>query len=154
MTSDLPTSLGHPFYAPLNATLAGAGFDRFAEERCRAFYAPVTGRPGLLQGAESGARRVRPKRPSPPRAKSEYASAAPVELAGIVTQKRGHSNQTMIDLEAVASAVLHRRARARAPRPDGYAGGAGAGLRHSPERARSSQEAQPPRGRGEYVELS
>jgi transposase len=49
-TSDLPVSPGHPFYARLNAILDEAGFDRFAEEQCRAFYAPVMGRPSLPPG--------------------------------------------------------------------------------------------------------
>src|SRR6059036_122533 len=49
-TSDLPVSPGHPFYARLNAILDEAGFDRFTEEQCRAFYAPVMGRPSLLPG--------------------------------------------------------------------------------------------------------
>jgi len=46
-TTDLPVSPGHPFYARLNAILDEAGFDRFAEEQCRMFYAPVMGRPSL-----------------------------------------------------------------------------------------------------------
>jgi transposase len=49
-TADLPVSPGHPFYARLNAILDAAGFDRFAEEQCRPFYAPVMGRPGLSPG--------------------------------------------------------------------------------------------------------
>src|SRR5437899_4098704 len=48
--TDLPASPGHPFYARLNAILDEAGFDRFAEEQCRQFYAPVMGRPGLPPG--------------------------------------------------------------------------------------------------------
>src|SRR3989442_668052 len=48
--TDLPVSPGHPFYARLNAILDEAGFDRFAEEQCRAFYAPVMGRPSLPPG--------------------------------------------------------------------------------------------------------
>jgi len=35
---------GHPFYAKLNAAMAEAGFDRFAEECCRKFYAETTRR--------------------------------------------------------------------------------------------------------------
>src|SRR6266850_1589804 len=46
-TTELPVSPGHPFYVRLNAILDEAGFDRFAEEQCQAFYAPVMGRPGL-----------------------------------------------------------------------------------------------------------
>lgn len=45
--TDLPTSPGHPFYAPLNTILDAAGFDRVAEEQCQQFYAPVMGRPSL-----------------------------------------------------------------------------------------------------------
>ena len=41
--SDLPTSPGHPFYTRLNAVLDAHGFDRFAEDQCRAFYAKVMG---------------------------------------------------------------------------------------------------------------
>lgn len=48
--TDLPTSPSHPFYARLNAILDEAGFDRFAEEQCQQFYAPVMGRPGLPPG--------------------------------------------------------------------------------------------------------
>jgi transposase len=49
-TSDLPVSPGHPFYTRLNAALDAAGFDRFVEDLCRRFYAPVMGRPGLEPG--------------------------------------------------------------------------------------------------------
>jgi len=49
-SSALPVSPGHPFYVRLNAILDAAGFDRFAEEQCQAFYAPVMGRPGLPPG--------------------------------------------------------------------------------------------------------
>ncbi len=49
-STDLPVSPGHPFYARLNGILDEAGFDRFAEEQCRQFYAPVMGRPGLPPG--------------------------------------------------------------------------------------------------------
>src|SRR2546428_11316463 len=48
--SDLPASPGHPFYARLNAVLDAHGFDRFAEDQCRCFYAPVMGRPSLAPG--------------------------------------------------------------------------------------------------------
>jgi transposase len=48
--SDLPSSPGHPFYAQLNAVLDAHGFDRFAEDQCRAFYATVMGRPSLPPG--------------------------------------------------------------------------------------------------------
>ena len=49
-TSELPTSPGHPFYTRLNALLDADGFDRFVEGQCRAFYAPVMGRPSLAPG--------------------------------------------------------------------------------------------------------
>src|SRR5713226_5538741 len=48
--SDLPVSPGHPFYTRLNAALDAAGFDRFVEDLCRRFYAPVMGRPSLEPG--------------------------------------------------------------------------------------------------------
>jgi transposase len=49
-TTDLPVSPGHPFYVRLNTILDEAGFDRFAEEQCRPFYARVMGRPSLPPG--------------------------------------------------------------------------------------------------------
>ena len=49
-TSDLPASPGHPFYTRLNAILEAEGFDRFVEDQCRQFYAPVMGRPSLAPG--------------------------------------------------------------------------------------------------------
>jgi transposase len=49
-TSDLPASPGHPFYARLNALLEAHAFDRFVEDLCRRFYAPVMGRPSLAPG--------------------------------------------------------------------------------------------------------
>src|SRR4030088_87321 len=49
-SSDLPSSPGHPFYTRLNAILDAEGFDRFVEDQCRRFYAPVMGRPGLAPG--------------------------------------------------------------------------------------------------------
>ena len=49
-TSDLPSSPGHPFYTRLNAILEAEGFDRFVEDQCRRFYAPVMGRPSLAPG--------------------------------------------------------------------------------------------------------
>ena len=39
----------HPFYERLNVLLGEGGFDRFAEDCCRGFYAR-TGRPGLPPG--------------------------------------------------------------------------------------------------------
>lgn len=49
-STDLPVSPDHPFFARLNAILDAAGFDGFAEEQCRQFYAPVMGRPSLPPG--------------------------------------------------------------------------------------------------------
>src|SRR5438128_5588277 len=49
-TSDLPAAPGHPFYARLTTVLDAHGFDRFVEDQCRRFYAPVMGRPGLEPG--------------------------------------------------------------------------------------------------------
>ena len=49
-TADLPRSQGHPFYERLNALLDAHGFDRFVEDKCQRFYAPVMGRPGLPPG--------------------------------------------------------------------------------------------------------
>jgi transposase len=49
-TLSLPQSPGHPFYEQLNQVLAAAGFDRFCEERCRAFYAAKLGRPSVPPG--------------------------------------------------------------------------------------------------------
>jgi len=49
-TSDLPASPGHPFYTRLNAILEAEGFDRFVEDQCQRFYAPVMGRPSLAPG--------------------------------------------------------------------------------------------------------
>lgn len=49
--SDLPQSGGHPFYQQVNKILEAEGFDRFVEERCRAFYAVQVGRPSLPPAA-------------------------------------------------------------------------------------------------------
>jgi transposase len=49
-TTDLPVSPGHPFYTRLNRILDDAGFERFAEEQCQRFYAPVMGRPSQPPG--------------------------------------------------------------------------------------------------------
>src|SRR3972149_10265140 len=48
--AELPRSAGHWFYERLNQLLEEAGFDAFVEERCRKFYAPTMGRPGLAPG--------------------------------------------------------------------------------------------------------
>jgi transposase len=47
--ASVPTPAGHPFYERLNKLLEARGFDQFAEEACRQFYAD-TGRPGLPPG--------------------------------------------------------------------------------------------------------
>ena len=49
-TADLPSSPGHPFYSKLSTILDAEGFDRFAEDQCRRFYAPTMGRPSLEPG--------------------------------------------------------------------------------------------------------
>ena len=49
LTSELPTSPAHPFYARLNTVLEEARFDEFVEGRCRRFYSEI-GRPGLAPG--------------------------------------------------------------------------------------------------------
>lgn len=49
-TTDLPKSPGHPFYGKLNELLAEAGFDRWVEDRCAAYYAEALGRPSIPPG--------------------------------------------------------------------------------------------------------
>src|SRR5579864_8283742 len=49
-TSELPKSPSHPFYERLNTLLDGHDFDRFVEDLCAHFYAPVMGRPSLPPG--------------------------------------------------------------------------------------------------------
>jgi hypothetical protein len=49
-TSDLPKLPGHPFYMQLSALLDVDGFDRFVEDLCARFYAPVMGRPSVEPG--------------------------------------------------------------------------------------------------------
>jgi len=49
-TADLPKSPGHPFYRRLNELLAEAGFDPWAEELCRPYYADGLGRPSIPPG--------------------------------------------------------------------------------------------------------
>ena len=46
-------SLGNPFYRALDKLLTKHGFDRFAEETCRPFYAAWRGRPSILPGCIS-----------------------------------------------------------------------------------------------------
>lgn len=48
--TELPTTSAHPFYSKLNEVLARHGFDSFAEEACKEFYAPSMGRPGIPPG--------------------------------------------------------------------------------------------------------
>ena len=43
-------ALDNPFYAALDKLLRKGGFDEFAEETCREFYAERMGRPGLSPG--------------------------------------------------------------------------------------------------------
>src|SRR5258708_39521229 len=50
ITTDLPTSASHPFYARLNQLLAEHHFDDFVEGQCQPFYAKTMGRPGLPPG--------------------------------------------------------------------------------------------------------
>ena len=47
---ELPTAPGHPFYNRLNEVLDKAGFDRFCEDSCAAFYHAKLGRPSLAPG--------------------------------------------------------------------------------------------------------
>jgi transposase len=49
-TADLPQSPGHAFYDQLNQLLHEAGFDRFAEDLCRAHYAEGVGRESIPPG--------------------------------------------------------------------------------------------------------
>jgi transposase len=49
-TTEIVPSPGHPFYQRLNELLDQHGFDRFAEDRCRAFYAETRGRPSIPPG--------------------------------------------------------------------------------------------------------
>jgi transposase len=47
---ELPKSPGHVFYDRLQAVLREAGFDAFAEDLCRPYYAAVLGAPSLPPG--------------------------------------------------------------------------------------------------------
>jgi transposase len=47
---ELPAPPGHPFYSRLNEVLDKAGFDRFCEDNCAAFYHSKLGRPSLAPG--------------------------------------------------------------------------------------------------------
>src|SRR3954464_10587530 len=47
---ELPRSPGHAFYDRLQTVLLAAGFDGFAETRCKSFYAARDGRPSVPPG--------------------------------------------------------------------------------------------------------
>ena len=49
-TASLPRSAGHPFYTRMNALLAEAQFDAFAEAQCAPYYAETQGRPSIPPG--------------------------------------------------------------------------------------------------------
>ena len=53
-TQELPRTGGHVFYERVNRVLEENGFDRFVEDACEKFYAPVMGRPGLAPGCTFG----------------------------------------------------------------------------------------------------
>ncbi len=48
--SELPRTVGHPFYERLNQLLEEHGFDGFVEGQCERFYAEEMGRPSLTPG--------------------------------------------------------------------------------------------------------
>jgi transposase len=48
--TELPRTVAHPFYEPLNRLLEERGFDDFVERRCARFYAERMGRPSLAPG--------------------------------------------------------------------------------------------------------
>ena len=48
--TELPRTVGHPFYERLNQLLAERGFDEFVEGQCERFYAETMGRPSLTPG--------------------------------------------------------------------------------------------------------
>ena len=45
--TEMPSTPAHPFYRKLNEVLNSSGFDGFAEELCRKFYAEKMGQPSL-----------------------------------------------------------------------------------------------------------
>jgi transposase len=49
-TQELPRTGGHVFYERVNRILNETGFDRFVEDACEKFYAPVMGRPSVVPG--------------------------------------------------------------------------------------------------------
>jgi len=59
-TTEIPTTPGHPFYRKLNEILDAHGFDDFAEDLCRRYYAEKMGRPSLPQTFRRRRWRVRP----------------------------------------------------------------------------------------------
>ena len=48
--TDLPRTVGHPFYEQLNRLLEERGFDEYVEQQCARFYAKKMGRPSLAPG--------------------------------------------------------------------------------------------------------
>jgi len=48
--TELPRTVGHPFYERLNQLLEERGFDEFVESQCERFYAETMGRPSLTPG--------------------------------------------------------------------------------------------------------
>jgi transposase len=48
--TELPRTVAHPFYEPLNRLLEERGFDDFVEGQCARFYAERMGRPSLTPG--------------------------------------------------------------------------------------------------------
>ena len=49
-TQELPRTGGHVLYERVNRILNERGFDRFVEDACEKFYAPVMGRPSVAPG--------------------------------------------------------------------------------------------------------
>src|SRR6202521_4325391 len=48
--TDLPRTVGHPFYEQLTRLLEERGFDEYVEQQCARFYAAKMGRPSLAPG--------------------------------------------------------------------------------------------------------
>ena len=48
--TELPRTVGHPFYEQLNRLLEERGFDEYVEQQCARFYAEKMGRPSLAPG--------------------------------------------------------------------------------------------------------
>src|SRR5258708_7621417 len=48
--TDLPRTMGHPFYEQLNRLLEERGLDEYVEQQCARFYAEKMGRPSLAPG--------------------------------------------------------------------------------------------------------